>query len=238
MTRVLPRHRVVTEVYEPAVWGPLMAEVRPGDTVADVGAFVGLYTVALARRVGASGRVLAFEPDPGNFVDLTSHIRLNYRAQRVELHEAAVGDTDGRVAFVSQHDLQSHIVASTTSSDNSLGGQGAGSGTVACVRLDTVLAGRNLDILKVDVEGYEEHVLRGGSELLQDARRAPRVIFIEVHPYAWDGLGVSGESLLALLHSHGYHATDIEGQMVTHIESYGEIIARRSNAQADGVSDS
>ena len=51
---VLPRFRRVTEAYEPKVWKHLMAQVQPGDVIADVGAFIGLYTIALAKRVGQS----------------------------------------------------------------------------------------------------------------------------------------------------------------------------------------
>jgi hypothetical protein len=47
-----PRWRMVGEVYEPEVWQQLMGEVRPGDVVADVGAYIGLYSIALANRVG------------------------------------------------------------------------------------------------------------------------------------------------------------------------------------------
>src|SRR5215813_1588221 len=63
---VSPKVRGVTEEYEPEVWRSLMAEIKPGDTVADVGAFIGIYTVTLAKRVGKSGRVIAFEPDDAN----------------------------------------------------------------------------------------------------------------------------------------------------------------------------
>src|SRR5438105_15270730 len=54
---VLPAFRSVTEVYEPDVWHTLMSEVRTGDVVADVGVYIGLYSIALAQHVGPEGRV-------------------------------------------------------------------------------------------------------------------------------------------------------------------------------------
>jgi len=51
-----------------------MSDVQCGDTVVDVGSYVGLYSIAIANRIGASGRVLAFEPDPQSFAVLQTHV--------------------------------------------------------------------------------------------------------------------------------------------------------------------
>src|SRR5947209_2052077 len=57
--RIPPEIRWVPEIYEPEFWAAAMSAARPGDTVLDIGAFVGLYTVAFARRVGRRGRVIS-----------------------------------------------------------------------------------------------------------------------------------------------------------------------------------
>jgi len=75
--RLTPEYRVIAENYEPDVWKRVMDEARIGDVVVDVGANIGLYAIALARRVGTGGRVHAFEPDPANFLTLDRHCRLN-----------------------------------------------------------------------------------------------------------------------------------------------------------------
>src|SRR5437016_2313507 len=64
---ICPELRSVSEQYEPDVWREVMAELRPGDTFVDVGAFIGLYTVAAASRLRNYGRIVAFEPDRRNF---------------------------------------------------------------------------------------------------------------------------------------------------------------------------
>src|SRR5262249_24939326 len=87
---VSPRARGVSEKYEPDVWRALMAELRMGDTFVDVGAFVGLYTIAAGLRLRGSGRVVAFEPDEHNFSLLQEHVKLNLLEGKVELHQAAV----------------------------------------------------------------------------------------------------------------------------------------------------
>ena len=216
---VLPRFRGVTETYEPEVWKHLMAQVQPGDIVADVGAFIGLYTIALAKRVGPSGKVVAFEPDPENFAALKAHVELNRVADRVELIQAAVGAQDGALPFEVGRGCESrisHVLANGTQ-------------PARCVRLDSAFAGRRLNMLKIDVEGYEEKVLKGAINLLQNGRRSPRVIYIEVHPYAWSAVRTSSESLLSLLARCNYQTLQLDGQPAKQIEAWGEIVAHRND---------
>src|SRR3989338_2011163 len=98
--RLDARWRGIQENYEPVVWASLMGSVRTGDIVVDVGAFVGLYTVALAARGGPQGSVTAFEPDPANFRWLRRHVTLNHVEERTRLFQAAVGARVGESRFV------------------------------------------------------------------------------------------------------------------------------------------
>ena len=215
--RVSVRARAVVEGYEPQVWSSLMEELKPGDVVADVGAFIGLYSIALARRVGSAGRVIAFEPDATNYSILKEHARLNGVRTVLEPVRAVVGTLDGRIAFES-NGIESHAVDAPTDKST----------FVPAVSLDCALDGKHLDILKIDVEGFEEKVLQGAKELLQDPARCPRAIYIEVHPYAWPQTGASSESLLSILGECGYKVVSLDGQDVSEIKEYGEIIARRA----------
>jgi FkbM family methyltransferase len=210
----------MTEEYEPDFWSHLIAQVQFGDIVADVGAFIGLYTIALAKRVGPSGKVVAFEPDPENFTTLQKHVDLNNVSDRVELIQAGVCAQDGAVPFESGMGSGSHIsfVKATNSTQ-----------MVRCVRLDTIFANSNVDILKIDVEGYEEGVLQGGINLLSDGKRSPRVIYIEVHPYSWKAVGTSSESLLNLLGRCNYRVYCLDGQSVKQIKSWSKIVAYKNN---------
>jgi FkbM family methyltransferase len=213
---VMPKFRCLTEQYEPEVWRSLMNEIRAADTFADVGVFIGLYTVAVAKRVGTTGRVVGFEPDPANYLSARGQIKLNGVDERVELIQAAVGARDEVVPFKSAAEM-AHVVAEA--GDNTC--------RVECVTLDRIFAGKCLDVLKIDVEGFEERVLQGAKNLLKDAHRSPRAIYIEVHPYAWPEIGSTSDSLLQLLETCGYEARTIDGQSVETIEAYGEIVARK-----------
>jgi FkbM family methyltransferase len=217
--RLSPPFRGITETYEAEVWKHLMAHVQRGDRAADVGAFIGLYSIALAKRIGTPGHVTAFEPDLENFAALQTHCRLNGVADRISLIHGAVADEDGAVAFKPGRSSESRL---------SVAGEN-GQAAVHCTRLDTVFAKSRLDLLKIDVEGWEEPVLRGGMALLQDPRRKPRAIYIEVHPFAWPMVGTSSDSLLDLLTRCDYEVADLEGRPVTHIQDYGEIVASRTS---------
>lgn len=215
---ILPRLRGILEQYEAETWNCLMSQVRPGDVVADVGAFIGLYTVALAKRVGPAGKVVAFEPDSENFALLQAQLGLNGIGDRVELFQMAVGAENVQVRFASGRDSQSRVVAQS----------GAQSRSIEGVTLDRVFNDRRLDLVKIDVEGYEERVLRGALNLLQDERRRPRSIFVEMHPTVWEEVGTTSASLLHLLTGCGYHVTRLDGHAVTQVNVWGEIMATRA----------
>lgn len=217
--RLHPRCRGITETYEPEVWERLMAEVHPGDTVADVGANIGLYTIALAQRVGSAGRVVAFEPDLANATLLRRNLALNPTGAKVEVIEAAVGNEEGEIPFEMNGEVQSHV--STHPDDRAK--------LVRSVTLDKVFENEPLGLLKVDVEGFEEKVLQGGAHLLKDPSRKPRRIFVEVHPYAWASLGTTAKSLMDLLKECGYRLADLQGKEVVQLDTWGEIIAYRGD---------
>lgn len=215
--RVLAELYNLGETYEPEVWRLVMGELRNDDTVADVGASIGLYTLAIARRLGSAGRMVAFEADPSTARMLRTMVELNGVGARTTVVSAAVGDRPGTIRFANGRGVESHVTLDAQ----------PGSIEVDMITLDSVFPTESVDLVKIDVEGYEEHVLRGAERLLTDPRRAPRTLFVEVHPFAWSGFGVSGESLLRILNEYGYDALDLAGRSVGRIDSYGEVIARK-----------
>ncbi len=205
--------RNLGERYEPEVWRRIMTAVRSGDTVADVGAFVGLYSIAIAKRIGEQGKVVAFEPDATNSSMLRRNIELNGVAGLIEVHQAAVGPKKGEVAFASAG-IESHVLPS-----------GRPGQRVPVVALDDVFSARPVHILKIDVEGFEDKVLLGARRLLADPRLRPRAVFIEVHPFAWGEVEVSAASLLSTLAACGYRVRTLAGEPISKLENWGEIIA-------------
>jgi FkbM family methyltransferase len=167
--------------YEPDVQRALTAHAGPGDVAFDVGAHLGFFTLLLSRRVGASGRVVAVEPDPFMADQLQTNLDLN-QAGNVVTVRAAVSSSPGELHFSP--------------------GAGGGTGHVAAHGPLAVEA-TTLDdlsnrfgpprVVKVDVEGGELEVLRGGTETLTHHRPA---LLLEIHePEDEEAAG----SLLSLL---------------------------------------
>lgn len=213
---VLPELRsYAPEIYEQGSWKHMMSQVRSGDVTADVGAYIGLYTIALAKRVGPFGKVFAFEPHSKNFEILQAQIKLNNIENRVELIQKAVCAKNDLTPF-ELLDNTSHITF--TQNDRTV--------MVNGITLDSIFADRRLDILKIDVEGGEEQVLKGAVNLLCDRTRCPRAMYIDVHPFVWPCMGTTDESLLDFLTEKcDFEVIDSRGEPIKQISSQARIIA-------------
>jgi FkbM family methyltransferase len=135
------------------------ARIRPSLFI-DVGANIGLYScIAVAHWMAP--RIVAFEPDPGNFTALQRNIALNRAGDLIQARREAIGDTEGE-AFLSVAS-QSNRGLSAIRPD--------GTQRVRMTSLDREfpLRGETLAI-KVDVEGHEPSVLAGAARLLADNR--------------------------------------------------------------------
>jgi FkbM family methyltransferase len=209
----------IAEEYEPAVWRRVMREVEAGDHVAEVGASMGLYALAFAGRVGVAGRVTAFEPDPESASALEANVGVNGWGDRITVIRAAVGQSSGQVRFAAARGLESRIETRPTMGDGVI--------TVPMVTLDDTLAGRPIDVIKVDVEGFEQQVLEGARRILTNQRGRPRAILVEVHPFAWPESGTTSASFLGLLDEMSYRVEDMQGAPVSSITDYGHVIALR-----------
>lgn len=192
---------LATGAYEPPVQEALAAQLRPGDVVLDVGANVGFISLLAARLVGPAGRVVAFEPVPAN-AGLARRNAARNGFGHVEVVQAAVGDRDGRCRLVlARHAGGAALAGAPTPPD------ACGELEVALVTLDGWLAARAgslpgpVRLLKVDVEGAEEAVLRGAAALLRGQR--PRVL-LEVDAAGPAAAEARYESCRALLEGFGY----------------------------------
>ena len=209
--------RHFADKYEAGFWKIAMEMVIPGDTIADVGAFFGFYAFAFAKRTGKQGRVVAFEPDPHNLAFLRNIVKRYKISLKPRIVGSAVGDTKGILKFDAQSASTSGVIL-----------KGLPKGEVRqveCVSLDEFFADEKLDIIKIDVEGYEEKVLLGARNILKRKRGYPRAIFIEVHPYAWGNYGTTDKAIMAILRDAGYSVQNIQGEIVSAITDYGSIIA-------------
>lgn len=172
--------------------------------VYDVGANTGFYTLLAARRAGPDGAVHAFEPNPRNLAPLREHVRLN-RFDRVTVHPVALADRAGEMAFSDSGSFTGRLTEQ-------------GALRVAVATLDQIAGERRAappTVMKIDVEGAELSVLRGGRELIE--RHRP-VIFLATH-----GREVHA-SCCGLLREWDYRLLPLEPRLA--LETTDELIAR------------
>lgn len=174
--------------------------VRKGDTVVDVGANTGQFSVPLARLVGPGGVVHAFEPILPTFEELREVVRREKVESRVVLNRLALGESARTVSFTIPRNrpTEATSVPHDRESWGDFHSQPGNYATETCemVALDEYLKRRGIgevSFLKCDVEGGELQVLRGARQLLRSAR--PPVLMLE----AFEGW----------TKSFGYHPRDL-----------------------------
>jgi FkbM family methyltransferase len=160
--------------YEPGTFDFLRAWCRPGDTVLDIGAHIGLFTVLMSRLVGPAGRVLSFEPTPCTCHVLRETVRINYCESNVELHEEAVSNRSGRGTLFDTGDVVSNANSLVRTP------RSRGEISVETVSIDEVVPrGEEVRLLKIDVEGAELDVLRGARRTFA---ASPPAVYLALHP--------------------------------------------------------
>ena len=163
--------------------------LRPGDGFVDCGANIGVFTVAAALRVGPRGRVISFEPDTRTRELLIDNVTRHRVERQVTVHDAAVGSASGRRSF---HEYANDVVSGFFESP-SYPSEVARSRDVDVVRLDDAVDGP-VDLVKIDVEGFEPSVLDGARGVLQASPNA--ILIVELNPAALRHGGQTPQALL------------------------------------------
>ena len=180
--------------FEPNTTSLFRKRVRAGMRIVDGGANYGLYSLLAASVMKGDGAVWAFEPNPRVFSVLIRNIALNGLEEIVEPHRLALGAGAGK-ATLHAHERFSgtgHLVREGTSPAADLE-----SHAVEVTSLDGFLRGRrypSIDLIKLDVEGFEPAALDGMTEV---ARRSDRLeVLLEVALRLLEGQGWNVEGLL------------------------------------------
>lgn len=148
---------------------------QPGDVVIDAGAHIGFFTMRASRIVGPNGLVIAIEPHPDSFELLWTNIKFNSLNNVLPIR-AALGDEEGfaQLSLGEKGRTLAHSMEMVRSRRHL---------RVPLITLDQLIEKLgiiHLNFMKIDVEGAEHKVLRGGKKVLsyENVRVA-----MEVHPY-------------------------------------------------------
>lgn len=197
--------------------------LRPGMTVVDGGAHVGLYTVLAARGVGPTGFVIAVEPDLYNLVALRVNVD-RAGAENVEVVAEALADGAGTARF---YEARSTIGSSLIERDDTEARM------VRTTSVDLLLRGRDVETLfvKLNIEGAEPLALAGMRDVLSRVERA--AILIEVNPPLLEAAGENVGTLVGGLRTQGFAVEYVDLPSQTGVPlpqpvPKGHLLARRA----------
>jgi FkbM family methyltransferase len=183
--------------------------VRPGMIVVDVGANIGVYSRFLAGLVGVTGKVIAFEPAADNFTRLWDNVAA---LPQVEPVHGAVGSRTGDIVLFESDKLNvDHRAYPTTENRREV--------KVPCWALDDYISpDRRVDLVKIDVQGFELSVLRGAARVLK--ANADIVVLLEFWPH---GLRAAGDTPMALVDylstECGLQLYEVKGRRLTFFDA-------------------
>jgi FkbM family methyltransferase len=218
------------DMFERSTKKALRNLVGEADVVLDIGANIGAHTLHLAKLVGPSGRVMAFEPTDFAFRKLRRNIELNPSlAGRIITYNCFLAERDGNALpdkiysswpLVPEAELHAKHLGRAMSTENA-----------STRSVDSVLAEAGnpaVQLVKLDVDGFECEILRGAAKLLREQK--PTFV-MELAPYVLDERGASLSELIRFLTSNGYRLYDERTQVPLPLDA-----AQLQEVIADGES--
>jgi FkbM family methyltransferase len=190
-------------VYEKREISFMQRVCKPGQVMVDVGANVGLYTAIAGVALGPSGRIIALEPDPESFSFLEKTVSAN-RLTNTQIVKAAASCANGMTRL---------FTSSRNRGDNRLYQSEVADGCVEVetLRLDDYFEAHGVaavDIIKIDVQGFEGHVIEG---LEKTIRRSPQLqMLMEFWPLGLSSAGTNPVELLQRLDNLGLEMYEVK----------------------------
>jgi FkbM family methyltransferase len=161
--------------------------LRPGDIFVDVGANIGLVSLTAAQIVGRNGRVVAIEGFPKTYFYLEKILKLN-ALPNIKTYNYIIGSENSYASFVEKIDDSASFVYADKN------------GKIPVRRLDSIINFENIDLLKIDVEGYEKYVLLGSYDLLNGVN----TIYFESSQYLYSRYNYSLDDIIDILENFNF----------------------------------
>lgn len=199
---VIQRYIYVFGVWEPDVTAWVSRNVSPGSVAVDVGANVGYFTLLMARLVGSDGQVHSIEALPSTVRHLRHNVAINSWTDKVIIHDVACSDLQGTT----------EVFRAKSIGNSSTQRVGRSEGVVRSDTLDHLLRDvdpASISCIKIDTEGDEERVVRGGRGILESLREGAFVV-VEITPEMLESRGSKSGDVFDLFRSLGYDAYAME----------------------------
>lgn len=194
-----------------------------GGTFVDVGANVGQHTLYAAQKVGPSGLVYAFEPIPSSANNIQLSKEKNNFTWLTIIQKAVTN-------FVGETIFYKYGLTDISSRNKNFTDRAAEEIQVQTTTLDQELASiEKIDLIKIDVEGYEMDVLLGAKEIIE--KHKPKII-LEFSPVFYEKLKPSDSvDILKFFLKNGYEIEDIDNYVgsIINVTTYCKEIQKRGN---------
>jgi FkbM family methyltransferase len=173
----LSQELLTYRVHEPILSALMLREIRLGDVVVEIGANIGYYVLLECSKIGGNGKVIAIEPYPRSRKLLKMNVFGNGYSKNVEFVHSAIGPKRGTTKMFVSHAFNLNRVISPwfVKAEN-----GEEKLTKMMTLDELVLGESKIDVIRMDIEGYEFAAIDGMIGTLTQFR--PRLLVIEVHP--------------------------------------------------------
>ncbi len=162
--------------------------LKEGMTAVDIGANIGSYALILSKKVGNSGRVIAFEPDENNFKFLKKNVKNN---KNIFIYKLAVGNKNSSIKlYISKNwNVDHHTYKDSEDRIEK---------TIKSITLDNFLKkDKKIDFIKIDIQGFDYFAIKGAKEIIK--RQKHIAIVGEFWPYGLTQAGVNPRDYYELL---------------------------------------
>ena len=185
--------------FEPSTTKIFEKVVKKGDTVVDLGANIGYFTLLAAKLVGKEGKVYSFEPEPRNYNYLLKNIEINGYSNVVAVQKAVSDKTGKTKLYICPYDSGHHTINQydgIKAYNPDFIGDKKEFVEVEMVTLDDFFEAKNLsiDVMKMDVEGAEMLALLGMDRVIKESGKLK--MFVEFFPLLIREMGGSPEEFI------------------------------------------
>ena len=159
-----------TGSYETGTLAFIKNNLKKGDCFVDVGANIGLMSIVASKVVGSQGKIFSFEPHPNTVKILRFNVNLN-SINNIEVLEKGVSSRSGEAKIYDRWDVNRGGASLLSSSSKQK------SHDIQIVSLDEVFENIDVNMLKIDIEGFELEALKGAENLLSS--QTPPILIVE-----------------------------------------------------------
>lgn len=187
---------IINGLWEPSETNYFIQAIKENDTVLDIGANLGYFTLLFARQVGSLGKVYAFEPEPNLFSLLQKNVKINHYQNVTLINKAVSSQNSSLKLYLSENNIGDHRIYDAA--------DGRKFQEINSIKLDDYFANDipEIQLIKMDIQGAEYEALLGMTNLIRQNKTLE--IVTEFSPYHLKFAGVEPKQYLELLEKLGF----------------------------------